>query len=354
MSTTTGSISSKEQGFPVVGWAVSLILVVAGLVALFVQFSQGLAVTGISQQITWGLYIAGFFTAAAGGAGLLTYVALGEFRPLFPMAARPKLLAMALAGFVTSGLLILTDIGAPLQLWRLITAFRFTAFTTIDFWVLAAAVVITLLMLRGPSRTLAVLAILASAALIVVESLMLSGLAAHPMWGGLTTFSFLVSAVIAGVSLALLVLPASEAAKPLLTTLAWALGIGLALVLAELLVGLVGGNIRTTAEARSLVAGTASPFFWFHILIGAGLPLALILGASARKPTVWIASLSLLGVLAYKLWLLVAGQELPWVSLPSGSYFPTWVELLVLAGTVALGVIVYHLLTRMFNTRSVT
>jgi Ni/Fe-hydrogenase subunit HybB-like protein len=50
------------------------------------------------------------------------------------------------------------------------------------------------------------------------------------------------------------------------------------------------------------------------------------------------------GVLAEKVWLLAAGQAEPWLALPQGSYFPTWVEFLAVIGAISLGVIIYLLL----------
>jgi len=45
-----------------------------------------------------------------------------------------------------------------------------------------------------------------------------------------------------------------------------------------------------------------------------------------------------------KLWLLVAGQVVPWLALPAGSYWPTWVEVVGVLGAAALLAGLYRLL----------
>jgi hypothetical protein len=45
-----------------------------------------------------------------------------------------------------------------------------------------------------------------------------------------------------------------------------------------------------------------------------------------------------------KLWLLVAGQAVPWLALPAGRYWPTWVEVVGLLGAAALLAGLYLLL----------
>ena len=348
---TTDTTAKKGEGMPLAWWVVLAVLGVAGLAAWVVQLTQGMGVTGLNQQIVWGLYIAGFFTAAGGGAGLLALVGLSEFRPLVPKEARPKLLSLSLAGFVTAGVLILMDIGVPLRSWRLVTSFNFNAIETLDFWLLAISVVVTLIYLlqvrkgAGTYSGLGALGVVSAAALVLVESLMLSSLAARPMWGSLMVFGFLVTAAIAGTALALIVLPGEAGTKVIGKVLLAGLGISLVLVITEVITGLVSGNPRLNEEIFSMLAGAASPFFWVYVVVGLLLPLYLLWSASKVRAWV-IGALVLVGVLADKLWVLVAGQEKPWLALPAAGYFPTWVEFVALIGIVALGVLIYTALLK--------
>jgi molybdopterin-containing oxidoreductase family membrane subunit len=351
---TTTAIEKKGGGIPLVSWVVSGILVLAGIAGVVVQWTQGMEVTGLNAQIVWGLYIAGFFTAMAGGAGLLTLVGVGEFTGIVPRGERVKMLTLSIASFFAAAVLILVDIGVPLQAWRLITTFRFDTMETLDFWLLIVSGIVALVYLliarKGAeattgTKTLGIVGIIAAIALVVVESLMLGQQAAHPMWGGLTMFTFLLSAFIAGLGLALIILPGkTEALKRLTGWLTIGLVASLVVVFSEVVTGLISGNPRLNEEIGSLLSGGAAPFFWFHVAVGLLLPLILLLNASTRTRAVLIGVLALLGVLGDKMWILVAGQEKPWLAVPTEAYFPTWVEFLVLIGVIGLGALAYNVL----------
>ncbi|OGO14962.1 MAG: hypothetical protein A2Z14_05495 [Chloroflexi bacterium RBG_16_48_8] len=357
---TTTSIEKKAEGLSPTAWVVAGILLLAGIVGAIVQFTKGMSVTGLNQQIVWGLYIAGFFTAAAAGAGLLTLVGISEFKEIVPKGSRVKLLAMALASFITAGVLILLDIGAPLQAWRIITTFSFSATETWDFWVLFAVIVIALVYLlatrkaSGATKILGILGIIAALALIVVESLMLGQQAAHPLWGGMTMLTFLLSMFVAGLALALILWGTGETGKSLRSWLMVGLVASLAIVFSEVLTGVVSGNTRLNEEVGSLLGGTTSPFFWFHVVVGLLLPIALLLTASSKTKAILIGALALLGVLADKLWILVAGQEKPVLALPKASYFPSWVEFLVILGAIGLAWLIYIVLTKYIWPKEIT
>ena len=51
--------------------------------------------TGLGQQVVWGLYIAGFFTAMGAGAVLICLAGLSEFSPRIPADRRRSLLLLA-------------------------------------------------------------------------------------------------------------------------------------------------------------------------------------------------------------------------------------------------------------------
>ena len=124
------------------------------------------------------------------------------------------------------------------------------------------------------------------------------------------------------------------------TWLGFALGLSLVFVLAEVLTGLLSGEIRTVSEMRLLLVGSPAVVFWFHLLVGLVLPLILLRAGSLLTAGV----LALLGVLAEKVWFLAAGQAEPWLALPQGSYFSSWVEFVALVGAVALAALIYLIL----------
>lgn len=347
MTTTNDTIGTKRTVGSTNVVIVLAVLAAAGLAAWIYQLSQGMHVTGLSQQVVWALYIAAFFSAVGAGAGLLFLVGLSEFNALIPAEKRRYGLLAALGSFVAGGLLIMMDVGNPLQVWRIITAGRFTSMMTWDFWLLTIAGLVTLGYLflgarSGIRKWMAVLAMASAVAVVVVEGWMLSSLSARPaLDGGATVVSFLLAALLGGLALWVLVDEAVPAAQ--LGWLKLVLVASLVVVLAEVLTRQVSGSPRSADEIGLVLGGTAAPLFWFHILIGLVLPLMLL--SSGRNIKI-AAFLVLLGVLAEKSWLLVVGQVFPWLQFPQGAYFFTLVELVAVVGAAAIGALAYLVLKK--------
>lgn len=353
MTTSKETLDARRPVASTNAWIVLAVLAAAGLGAWAYQLTQGMRVTGLNQQVVWALYIAAFFSAVGAGAGLLFLVGLSEFKPFIPAQSRRLGLMAALGSFVAGGVLIMLDVGNPLQVWLIITAGRFSSMMTWDFWLLVVAGLVTLVYLflgggSGARKILGVLAMAAAAAVVVVEGWMLATMSARPLWGGgATVVSFLVAALVGGLALWILVDGRQKAGDAVSGWMQVALIASLVLVAAEIVTRLAGGSPRATEEIAGLVvSGTAAPAFWFHLLIGLALPLALLATGRNLKA---VAVLALLGVLAEKSWLLVAGQAFPWLQLPEGTYFFTWVEAVAVIGAVAIGVLAYLVLRRLLG-----
>jgi molybdopterin-containing oxidoreductase family membrane subunit len=345
MSNSSQLLERKASSTPTAELIFLGLLALAGISVWIYQLSQGMQVTGLGQQVVWGLYIGAFFVAVGAGAGILALTGLSEFRPILPTAMRLQALTLALAAFVVGGLLIAMDVGNPMQLWRIVSAFRFKSMMTWDFWLLAVSGVVTVIYLlqartAQPLKAVGAISVLVSLAVVMVEGWMLSVQAARPLWGsGLTVVSFLVGAAIAGLGLAAFAFP--QAGDNLRSFLTGTITISLVLVIAEVLTDLLSGELRTAAETRLLLTGAPALWFWFQLIIGLIVPLVILIrGGSPALAGV----LALLGVLAEKVWLLAVGQAEPWVALPTGSYFPSWVELVGVVGMIALGVLIYRFL----------
>jgi Ni/Fe-hydrogenase subunit HybB-like protein len=171
---------------------------------------------------------------------------------------------------------------------------------------------------------------------------MLSQMAFRPLFsGGLPVFSFLISALAAGLGLGLLVF---KDTKQLQEWMKVALIANLTLVLAEVLTGLLTGS----GEIALVFFGSAAPGFWFHLIVGIALPLWLLY---AERNQDLVGGLVIAGVLAEKVWMLEAGQAIPMLELPMESYTATWVEYLALLGAVALAVLLYLLYQKFIPKR---
>ena len=239
---TTSTVSVKKVN-PVL--IVAILLALAGIGVWVYQLIVGMQATGLSQQVVWGLYISAFFTAVGAGAALLALTGVSEFVPLFQATNRARNMCLALSSFIIGALLIVLDVGNPLNIWRVMTAFQLSSWMTWDFWLLVIAGVVALVYLLSAQnnraqKVLGILGILAGIAVVVVEGWMLSSQAARPMWGsGMTVASFLLGAAIAGLSIALIAGLGGEFVPFWLKV---ALGLSLVLVLVEVLSSLVGSG----------------------------------------------------------------------------------------------------------------
>lgn len=341
MTTSTATIKKDNSTL-----VIAAVLAAAGVAAWIYQLSQGMQVTGLGQQIVWGLYIAGFFTAVGAGAGLLALTGASEFMPLLEKGKRTASLNLALASLVVGGLLIGIDVGNPAKMLNMVFGFHFSSMMTWDFWLLAAAVVVALvyqLMSKQgkDAKTIGAIGMIVGAAVVMVEGWMLSTMAAHPMWtSSFTVVSFLLGAAVAGLSLAVVAGLDGEKLQGWLTVALW---LSLALVAVEVLTSLVGGH----EEINFALAGTAAPAFWLQLAAGLILPLVML----SRKVQLQVAGmLALLGVLAEKTWTLTAGAAKPWQPFANGAYAPSWVEYVAVIGMVAVGVLVFRLLSMAFKS----
>ena len=108
--------TSKKIGFAITG-----LLMLAGLVAWGIQVKEGLVLTNMRNSYTWGLYVAGlaFFVGnAAGGLVLSSMIYLFGVTSLKPFA---KIGALCAFANVTAAMFaILPDIGQPIRLYNLV------------------------------------------------------------------------------------------------------------------------------------------------------------------------------------------------------------------------------------------
>jgi molybdopterin-containing oxidoreductase family membrane subunit len=342
MATTT--MEKKSVGFPLAGWIVLAVLAAAGLASWGYEIARGMADVGLGQQVVWGLYIAGFFTAAGAGAGLLFFAGWSQYRELITKEERYKVLSLSLVSFILAGILILMDLGGPLGAWRIAISGQWTSLMVWDFYLLIASGIVALIgwfLARGGTgnKILGLLGMVFAVGLVLVEAWMLASQAAHPFWGGgLIVISFLLSAAIGAVGLSMFALD-KERIAGLKKCLTYVVVGSLVLVAAEILTGALAGEPRTREVVKLVVA---DPMFWLYVVVGIVIPLLLLMGKTVSRTLALIAAaLAIFGVLLEKTWVLAAGQAQPWLDLEVGSYFPTWIEILGVVGMVALGIVLY-------------
>jgi len=341
---------------PVFG--ISAVLAVVGLAVWILQLSKGLGISGLNQNVVWGMYIAGFFTAASAGAGALALSGIAIFcKDSFDSRDRFSLLSIALSCFIAAGILVAMDIGKISNIFSMIFSFNLSSSMTQDFWALTICVLVTLwglLKVKSvkPSSIFGIVCIIASLGLITVEGLMLSGISAHAYWGSETVAAFMISMVVAGSAVSLLVLKgkARDLAKKYMVIglIASAL-----LTFGEILTLGASSEVSTTLELSTTLFGSASIYFWIYVIAGLVVPLVLLAKLQDSNGLRLVGILAVLGVLAEKLWILVVGFELPLVAIPGiESYYVSVAEFFAVIGMAGLGVVAYAVIVGIFGNDS--
>ncbi|MFA5536366.1 MAG: hypothetical protein WDA53_04275 [Bacillota bacterium] len=330
----------NRTGRILLGIAVLVFLV--GLGFWIKQFTTGFG--GYSAQYAWGLFIAAFFTAAAGGAGVLI---LGSIIHFFskPGGNYLKLYYMgAFALFVTAGFFIMADLGAPLNVFKLVFTSNFAAPMIADFWLMVACALVSLFMvfLKGEKRILSLVGLICALALIIVQSWLISSTNIQQLWG-ITMGAGSAFLQVAILAFALLLLIGQETKNGKLA-LAAVLLFFLAVSLTDLVTGLsVSGRLglQWLAVSKSIV-------FWLGIILGVVAPLLLLLAnlaANYKSSSVVVSILSILGVFLTKLSYVWCSQAVPAIDagpLTSPSFHLE--EIIIVLGFTAVGVIIYQCL----------
>ena len=365
----------------------------AGLCAWIYQLSNGLVVTGMRNIVSWGLYITSFmFFVGLSAGGLIVSSSATVFNiPAFKAVAKPAVI-LSVVCILVAGLFILVDLGSPERFLYLFLYPQFQSPLIWDVVVIALYLAISLAYLHYLCRSganqkkMALMSALALPAAVLVHSVTawIFGLQiARIGWhSALMAPIFIASALDSGLALLILVLAALEKFSDYKTESKLYAGLGGLLavfvavdaffVFSELLTAAYPGEESSAAVLRLLLSGPLSPFFWAQVLLGLALPFALLFGAEsrARRSRVILASaLVVFGVFCKRIWLLFSaflgplvngapgvtlGQFVPggntarypdvWAAV--GSYAPSWVEVTVFLGIIALGALCFIMAAR--------
>lgn len=348
-----------------------LVVAVLGIVAWVLQLAQGLQLTNLNNFNTWGLYIIGsmLFTGIAAGSLLFTSSAylfpwMEEFKPY----TRISSFLGAICGVIAAGLFLIVDIGNPDRAWYIITSANIASPVFWDTLILGCYIIIGIVYARqlmllqegkvtekslGPLNVIAFIAGL----LVMVTAFVFAMQVAHPIWNNpVQPISFLAAAIVVALSLLIIVFAILnrsgyiQISNKKLGKLAKISGafllFELFVVLGEVALGLYSAQGEEGRVINWLVLGQGAPLFVIEIIaIAVGVILSL------RKSTgiglaVTAAGFSLFAVFMIKYNLLqtelanpllmYAGPE-GYNPFKLGIYIPSWIEVGIAAGIIALG-----------------
>ncbi|KAF0245710.1 MAG: molybdopterin oxidoreductase membrane [Planctomycetota bacterium] len=382
------------------GYVLLTALSAAGLWAIGVRFSEGLAATHLTQHVPWGLWISLYiyFIGLSAGSFLLStliYVfGVRRFEPVGPLALLQALGCMMIGLF-----LIWVDLGKPSRFFNVFFYFNASsvlAWESVLYVLYTAIILAELFLLLRPAlarrardgvrpawlyRTLAFGTNVPDEAWIArarrrVFALGLLGIPvaigvhggtgaifavvkSRPTWHtGLFPIVFLVSALASGGALLTFLTAATSSlpqdrkidiVKGLARFTVGILALDLLLLVSEMLVVFYGGMPAHIAGWQQILFG---PFWWVfwgvQLVLGAAVPLVLVAAPRTRSSVRWLGlagALVVIGVVGVRLNVVVPAQiPLEFAGLPDAyhhtrfapGYFPSLNEWLVGLGTVAL------------------
>jgi len=364
-------------------WMATLTLVIiAGAYAYSLQLRHGLAVTGMNDHVSWGLYISNFtflvgLAAAAMMLVLPAYVLHdGDFGRAVLMAE-----AVAVAALVMCLLFVVVDIGNPLGGWHLIPVIGFLnwprsllAWDVVvlnGYLALNLAIPFYILYSRYAGRTpekrkylpWMYIAVMWAVSIHLVTAFLLAGLPARPFWNtALLGPRFLASAFTAGPAFVILLLwfirkttryeIVDGAFKKLALIVTVAAQINLVMLVSELFYKFYWPT-HHGINARYLFFGLDGhnalvPWIWTAISLNVLATIGLMIHPIRRSPR-WL--MLACAVLFVGIWVEKGfGLVIPgFIPSPLGEiveYTPTLVELAVTAGIWAIGLFVLTVLVR--------
>ena len=352
------------------------ILALVGVVCWVLQLTVGLQLTHLNDINMWGLYIVGFmiFTGVAAGSLFFTSVPYLFHLDQYKQYTRISAYTGAVSSIVAAGLFIIVDIGHPDRVWELILRSHLTSPMFWDFLMLSAYMVLSIIFTRQlilvhngnkeekSLKPIAVISLIAGI-LVIVTSFVFAMQIARPMWNTpVEPVSFLIVALIAALavlSLIYLVLDRSgylkmpaELLTPIAKAMAGLVAVESIIILVEVLTGLYPGGGEHYEKMHWLVMGKGAAGFWIEVAALIGALILLSRKEIGRKAGMFAGGIILTLIAVYLIKSNLLQAELfnplinyPWANMTTtmGPYIPSWLEIGLSAGIVALGILLLRL-----------
>ncbi len=374
-------ISKGSKGYYC--WVLFLLsLISVGAYALSVQLNEGLIVTNMRDQVSWGFYISNFtfLVGVAAAAVLLVIPAyVYHWKPIKEIAVLGELLAVS--AIIMCLMFVTVDIGHPERFWHLIPKIGLLNFPQSllawDVVVLNTYLMINLTVAvfilynkyykREPNKNittpLLLLSIPSAISIHTVTAFLYNGLGARPFWNSsILVPRFLASAFCSGPAFMILIFflvrkytkfkIEDEAIQKVAEIIAYAIFINLLLLGAELFKEYYTGSVHL-APVQYLFQGLHGhsalvPWIWTAMIFNV-TAFILFLNPATRRNNVTLVIgciLVFVGVYIEKGMGLVIPGFIPDVLHEIYEYAPTGIELLLSMGIWATGLFVFTMLLR--------
>ncbi len=359
------------------GWIFGLLTVMAvGAVCYIWQYNEGLGITGLSRDVSWGFYIAQF-TFLVGVAASAVMVVLPYYLHNYKAFAKITILGefLAISAVSMCVMFIFVDMGQP---FRIVNMFLHPSPKSMMLWdtvalngYLVLNVLISYITLRAERKSVAppnwirpviILSIPWAVSIHTVTAFLYCGLGGRPFWfTAILAPRFLASAFASGPALLIIVClllkkltkfdAGREPIQKLAIIAAYAMSINVFFIALEFFTAFYSGNPEHTVHLSYLYFGLDGahalvPFMWVSTLL-ALVGLVLLLVPELRKNEK-ILKWACIGVFI-SIWIdkglgMVVGGFVP---NPLGKvieYVPTLPELLISASIYATGLLIITVL----------
>jgi molybdopterin-containing oxidoreductase family membrane subunit len=356
-------------------WA---ILIALGLFAWGRQFTEGLTVTGMSQDVTWGIYIAQF-TFLVGVAASAVMVVLPYYLHDYKVFGRMVILGegLAISAVIMCALFIFVDMGQPTRVANVLLHPTLNSMMFWDMMALGGYLVLNLVIGAvtfdaerkeapppGWIKPIIILSIPWAVSIHTVTAFLYSGLEARTFWmTAILAPRFLASAFASGPSLLIILAlilrsttrfdPGKEAIRKLALIVTYAMTVNVFFVGVELFTALYSDMPHHVHAFEYLFVGLHGhtalvPWMWTGAVLTV-ICVTLLLIPRVRNDLRFLGPLCV-GVIA-AIWIekgvgmVVAG----FVPNPLGritDYAPSGVEIAVTAGVYAIGFLALTLIYR--------
>ncbi len=390
-----------------IGASILALLVLWGIYGYVTQYRNGLAVTGLSRQIFWGVYITNFvFFIGISHAGTLISailrIAQAEWRRSITRSA--ELITVIVLFFGVGNVLI--DLGRP---DRMLYALRYAHFqspllwdvSSIGLYLMASSIYLYVCLIpdiailrdhlgkwkwfyqilalgwKGSERqhrllekTITFMAVLVIPVAVSVHTVVsfVFAMTIQPMWhSAIFGPYFVAGAIFSGIAALILAMAIIRKfyhleayLKPihfnhlgtllLVMTLLW-----FYFTFSENITIIYGKEPVHMAVFWSKLAGKFAPLFWLHFTLCFVIPLPILALRKYRTigGTVVASASIIVGMWLERFVIIVPTLTWQRLSLTQSVYIPTWVEWSILAGCISLFLLLYAVFTKVFPIISV-
>lgn len=384
-----------------------LVLIGLGAYAYFIQYRDGLVVTGMRDRVSWGLYIAMFvFVIAISYGGTLTSAVLRATQAKWrtPITRLAELITVA--SLLSGNLFVILDLGRPDRMQNLLLFGRWQSpiiwdITAITTYLAGSVIYLYLPLIPDLARCrdrlarevpawkrwfykmaalgwkdlplqkrylnvgMTTMMVLIVPVAISVHSVLswIFGMTLREPWDNpMFGIFFVTGAIFSGVATVILVMAVFRKIYHLEEWIHEKHFVYLSYLMAALAALMIYFNVAEYLTAgykmagdsalhmEELFTGDMAGLYWFYVMGGLFLPVLIVLLPQTRKMAGILVAAIFVNIAMWieRYIIVVGGLRLPLMPYEARSYAPTWIEWGIMVGVFALFLFILTIFTKLF------